>query len=132
MDGWHARLFLHPQGPNQDLWRSIGALEHPRDFSDVVVLQVASHQSGADLEASGTPLRLALGNETADKVAGIAAQEARLPQPSRVRVAQAEHKASLVRARLLRANLEAAAVEKRVAAKKKDRRPPPSAASPAF
>ena len=132
MDGWHAGVFRHPQGPNQDLWRRIGALECQRDFSDIVVLQVASHQSGASLEASGTPLWLALGNEAADEVASVAAREARLPQATRARVAQAENKASLVRARLLRANLEAAALEKRAPVKKKDRRPPPSAASLSF
>eukprot|EP00959_Pyramimonas_sp_CCMP1952_P237389 4961211-Pyramimonas_sp.AAC.1 len=55
---------------------------------------------------------LAYGNCTADVLAGIAADEARVSTSDRQRLALAEHKAHVVRMRLSRTVLEALEAEK--------------------
>eukprot|EP00959_Pyramimonas_sp_CCMP1952_P248798 5200893-Pyramimonas_sp.AAC.1 len=56
---------------------------------------------------------MALGNEAADEMAGLAAMEARVPASFRHKVARSKQMARLVHRRILRATLEAIAKEKR-------------------
>eukprot|EP00959_Pyramimonas_sp_CCMP1952_P013250 279576-Pyramimonas_sp.AAC.1 len=112
--GWYSKRFLDSKGENQDLWHELGQLAERRDFSEVVVLQVPSHIPAAQAVSGPHPLWLVLGNTAADELAGTAAKENRVPASVRSRIAQVEHKAILVRKRLLRPTLDAMVAEKTV------------------
>eukprot|EP00959_Pyramimonas_sp_CCMP1952_P318497 6664376-Pyramimonas_sp.AAC.1 len=67
--------------------------------------------TAAEAAAAGVPRQLVCGSAMADNVAGEAARMARLPKADRARVAQVEHRAFLVRMRLLRAAMDSMAAE---------------------
>eukprot|EP00959_Pyramimonas_sp_CCMP1952_P321971 6737093-Pyramimonas_sp.AAC.1 len=92
MIGWHQQRFDRPQGDSADLWSRLGKLRTSRDFDQVTVLQVSSHQSARELADSSLSW-MALGNEAADEMAGLAATEARVPASFRHKVARSEQMA---------------------------------------
>ena len=108
--GWYGRRCLDKKGEYQYLWSELGELASMRDFSETVVLQVPSHLTAEQVTSGPFPLWAILGNAAAYALAGEAAGECRVPAAARSRIFDVEHKACLVRKRLLRASLDAIAL----------------------
>eukprot|EP00959_Pyramimonas_sp_CCMP1952_P318049 6655652-Pyramimonas_sp.AAC.1 len=85
--GWHLRRWLHPSGPDADLWWQIGQILQQRgEAISCTVLFVHSHLEGEHIVKGVAPRNLVLGYIYADNFAAAGAAKGTLPESERARI----------------------------------------------
>ena len=109
--GWRRRRFNAKgyEGSNSDIWAKIGGAlrERPGGADAVQLHHIESHLTESQATRKGYPLAAWVGNQEADRLAGLAAEEHALPAAQISCFEWMRATAALVRKRIIQANLEA-------------------------